>query len=136
MADLIGSDEFVAKFQPASEKPEIPDGVEKLAITVDPEGNILGDTSQIEPHILEQLKSPEAQAQIKEMYESYHNPKSKKPRPLRGYLDEPKPEVKFVEPTRRPSGVTRKDYRKMKQKNFKKWTKAAMAAKRSIDHGR
>lgn len=57
-------------------------------ITVDENGEIIGDTSRIPEHILAQLQSPETQASIKAMYEKRHgNP---------NYPREPLPEPKVI----------------------------------------
>lgn len=52
---------------------EVPlDEVPQVAITVDSDGNIVGDTSAIPAEILAQLQSPESQARIRDLYQSYH----------------------------------------------------------------
>jgi hypothetical protein len=63
---VIGDETFAATVQEKLAAPEtMPDSG---TITVDGQGNILGDTSAIDPAFLAQLQSPEAQEQIKKLY--------------------------------------------------------------------
>lgn len=67
--EVIGSDAFKeaisehgASLPPKEETPELP------TIQVDGKGNIIGDTSTIDPAMLAQLQSPESQSQIKALW--------------------------------------------------------------------
>lgn len=44
-----------------------------LSVTVNRRGEIVGDTSAIDPEILAQLQTPEAQAKIRDQYRSAHD---------------------------------------------------------------
>lgn len=127
MAELIGDEGFVAKFQPSA---EIPAGVEQIPLTVDAQGNVIGDTSHVDPHILAQLSTPESQAKIREMYRSSR------------YQKEPKRTPQYINEGQRrdfthlrPAGMDNKTFRRLRKQTFRKLTKQTIKVQRSINHG-
>lgn len=129
--DLIGDDGFVANFQPSAEAPEIPAGVEQIPITVDSQGNVIGDTSHLDPNILAQLSTPESQAKIRDMYRSSR------------YQKEPARAPKYINEGQRrdfshlrPAGMDNKTFRSLRKQTFRKLTKQTIKVQRSIEHGR
>jgi hypothetical protein len=77
---IIGSDAFQQAIkakskllQPAPDPGAI-SAADAPTISVDARGNVVGDTSGIDPHILEQLQSPASQKQIREMYRQSRYP--------------------------------------------------------------
>ena len=78
---IIGSDSFrevvecdVALLKPPAPQPGAIAAADAPTISVDAKGNVVGDTSGIDPHILEQLQSPASQKQIREMYRQSRYP--------------------------------------------------------------
>lgn len=130
MAELIGDSEFVAKFQPSSELPEIPAGVEQIPVSVDAKGNVIGDTSGIDPHILAQLASPEAQAQIREMYRASRYG-TEEPRPIKLLNEGERRDFTKI----RPQGMDAKTWKRQRKKMFRKFTKETIKVQRSIRNG-
>lgn len=127
--ELIGGEEWKASLtKVVDENP----GIEQKTITVDAQGNVVGDTSDLDPHILTQLQSPEAQAQIRDMYRTSRGMGKEKKREPK-YLNEREDRRPFADT--RPSGVSPKDWRKMGRMRIHKSRKALLKVQRSINHG-
>lgn len=122
---VVGDDKFIERLSGAG-KPEVePEGIAQISVTVDPQGNLIGDTSHLDPHILDQLQTPEAKAMMRSQYRGAR------------YEDEPKRAPKYVnEGTRRdftklrPAGMDRATHRKLKRKVFKDLNKQALRMKK------
>lgn len=134
MAELIGDAEFVAQFQTVEDAPvEIPAGVEQVPVTVDKHGEIVGDTSNIDPGILAQMSTPEAKAQIAEIWrKSKYGKKEDAALPAPRYLNEGyRRDFKNL----RPSGVSSKEFRQKRRKAARKLTKQAIRFMENHQHG-
>lgn len=126
--EVIGGEDWKASL---TKKLDENPGVAQKTVTVDAKGNIVGDTSAIDPHILEQLQSPEAQAQIKDMYRTSRYGKKEKRETK--YLNEREDRRPFAET--RPPGISSKDWRKMGRMRIHKSRKALLKVQRSINNG-
>lgn len=126
---LLGDENFIGQFQAAPD--EDIDGVKQLQLTIDPQGNITGGTSHIPAHILEQLTTPQAMAQMREQYRaSRYAPEP--PRPVR-YINEREDRRLFIES--KPKGVDAKEWRKLQRSKIRASRKAILKTHRSIQHG-
>jgi len=135
MAELIGDPEFVSQFQTAEEAPvEIPAGVEQIPVTVDKHGEIVGDTSNIDPGILAQMSTPEAKAQIAEIWrKSKYGKKDEAQLPPPRYLNEGfRRDFKNL----RPASMSAKDFRKQRRRDARKLTKQAIRFMENQRHGK
>lgn len=135
----IGDERFLRKLSGKVE--DIPDGVEQVSITSDAEGNIIGDTSHIDPQLLAQLQTPERRKQIAEMHEAWKNGGGKLPGQHRN-PPEPKRELRYInEGTRRdfthlrPAGMDAKAFKALRKQQFHRMRKAAIKMQRSLHHG-
>lgn len=121
-AIVIGDEQFIAKLAGKHVEPE---GLQEISVTIDPQGNLIGDTSHIPENILAQLQSPEAQAQMRTQYRDsrYEKDPPRKPKYLNtgGTRDLTK---------LRAAGQTRKEFRAIKSKMFKNLTKQALRMKK------
>jgi hypothetical protein len=109
-------------------------GSEQKVLTVDSHGNICGDTSHIDPHILEQLTTPEARAQIRQMYKDHRGSSSGGRRELKKQMPVPRYLADASAGERRdlrgsvPAGMSKSEAKRLRRK----WTKAAIKQQ----HGR
>lgn len=128
--EVIGGEDWKASL---TKKLDEDPGVAQKTVTVDARGNIVGDTSAIDPHILEQLQSPEAQAQIKDMYRTSRYGKKEKREPK--YLNEGQQRrITNV----RPKGMDRQEtkaFRAAVRKERHRIRKATLKTVRSLNHG-
>jgi hypothetical protein len=109
--------------------------VDQRVVTVDAEGNIQGDTSHLDPAILAQLQTPEAQARIREMYLEHHEGGGRPPRERSGRR-ESRTAARITEGQRdlrslRPPTMSRKEWRQIANKQKSVWRKAARKQQRS-----
>lgn len=116
-------------------KPEPIDGTETRVVTVDADGNIQGDTTHLDPNILAQLQTPEAQERIREMYREYHEGGGRPPRERTGRR-ESRLQPRITAGQRdlrnlRPPTMTRKEWRQFANKQKSAWRKAARKQQRS-----
>jgi hypothetical protein len=105
-----------------------------ISITVNPRGEIISDTTGMPDHILAQLQTPEAQAQMAKQYKEHkyadqHEP----PRPLR-YLNEREDRRLFAD--RKPPGMSGREWRQHCRATFRKSRKTVLKIQRSMRHGR
>lgn len=121
-ATVIGDEQFIEKL---AGNPVEPEGLQELCVSIDPQGNVVGDTSRIPEHILAQLQSPEAKAQMRTQYRDSR------------YEKDPPRKLKYLNTggtrdlTRlRAPGQTRKEFRAFKSKMFKNLTKQALRMKK------
>jgi hypothetical protein len=135
----IGDEQFLRKL--SGDVNQIPEGAEQITITSDADGNIIGDTSHIDPHILAQLQTPQAREQIRDMHESWKNGGGKLPGQHR-HPKEPKREPRYLnEGTRRdfthlrPAGMDAKTFKTLRKQQFRKMRKAALKMQRSLHNG-
>jgi hypothetical protein len=146
---LIGDESFIAKIsgmQPRISQDNHVDeeGREHLQVTVDPEGNLIGDTSKLPANILEQLSTPESKAKMKAQHEAFHNgEKPRVSRVMRGQVDAPKPprylnerEDRRIFVDTKPPGMSTREWRKMGRKRLHKDRKAILKTQRSLHHER
>jgi hypothetical protein len=124
---VLGDEQFIKKLAGEQE----PEGIQQLAISVNPQGEIIGDTSHLDPHILAQLQTPEAQKSMREQYRTsrYGVEEKREPR----YLNEREDRRVFID--RKPKGVDSKAWRKACRKAIRKTGKAARKVLRRMDHG-
>lgn len=126
---ILGDENFIGQF--AAAPGEEPEGIQQLQLTIDPQGNITGDTSHIPEHILAQLTSPQAQAQMRSQYRaSRYAPDP--PKPVR-YINERSDRRVFIEC--KPPEVSSKEWRKQKRAEIRKTRKSILKVHRSINHG-
>ena len=126
--EVIGGEDWKASL---TKKLDENPGAEQKTITVDAQGNVVGDTSELDPAILAQLQTPEAQAQIKDMYRTSRYGKKEKRETK--YLNEREDRRPFAETC--PPGMSRKDWRKMGRMRIHKSRKAILKTQRSLNHG-
>lgn len=131
----IGDEQFLRKL--SGKVDEIPEGVEQVSITSDADGNIIGDTSHIDPHILAQLQTSQAREQIRDMHESYKNGGGRLPR-----QKEPKRELRYLNQGARrdfthlrPAGMDAKAFKTLRKQQFRKMHKSALKIQRSLHNG-
>jgi hypothetical protein len=103
--------------------------VAQLNLTVDKEGNIIGDTSGIPDHILSQLQTPESKAKMAEQYRAYRHGEKEAPRPIR-WIHEREDRRIFAD--RCPPGMSTREWRKLCRKQFRRMTKQALKIQRSM----
>lgn len=130
-AIIVGDDNFIKKLADLDKLKETVDNVEQMSITVDPQGNILGDTSHMDPHILAQLQTPAAQKSMREQYRASRYAEEP-PKPIR-WLNEREDRRLFAD--RRPPNMTPREWRHKCRIAFRKTTKAVLKVKRSMDNG-
>lgn len=126
---ILGDDHFIGQFPAAPH--ELIDGIKQLELRIDPQGNITGDTSHIPEHVLAQLTTPKAQAQMRQQYrDSRYAPEASKPVK---YINERSDRRLFIET--KPKGMDAKEWRKQKRTEIRKSRKAILKVHRSISHG-
>jgi hypothetical protein len=133
--DLFVNGEFVGDIiNVRLTKPEpapmttMPDG--SPIVSVDAKGRVVGDTSAIDPHILEQLADPGTQAQIRALYRDNRYGKKEEAKPPRYLNDGARRDFSHM----RPAGMSAKDFKRYRKTYTRKMTKAAIkmhAAQRS-----
>jgi hypothetical protein len=130
---IIGNDEFIKRMAATSGGDLEANRPETVSIQADDEGNIVGDTSGIPDHILAQLQTPEARAQIakqqKDYRYAYRAAQKEPPRPMR-YLNEREDRRLFAD--RCPPGMTSKEWRKKCRSQFRKMTKNTKKIQKQI----
>lgn len=127
---ILGDDNFIGQFAAAPDE-EI-DGIKQLQLSIDPQGNILGDTSHIPEHILAQLVTPQAMAQMREQYRASRYP-AVEPSKKAGYINEREDRRLFIES--KPKGMDSKEWRKLQREKIRKSRKAILKTHRSIHRG-
>lgn len=143
-AVVIGSAAFARKLaqagkpeptpeEAAAERAEEQKDIEQLAVSIDAHGNVIGDTSHLPEHILAQLSTPEAAKMMREQYRASRYGTPEPPREVR-YVNERQDRRIFADS--KPPGMTTKEWRTQSRARMRKWRKAALKTKRSIDHGR
>lgn len=123
----IGDEKFLSRFGSVE---EIPEGTPQVALTVDKDGNIIGDTSQLSADILAQLSTPEAKASIQAQYRAsrYAPEKPRAPK----YLNQGT--TRDLRAHRLP-GQSRQEFRAQKIKVARSLTKAAIRMKKGNSNG-
>lgn len=145
LQDVIGDEAFAAALQ-QQPQPDAGEPIETPTIQVDAKGNILSDTSTIDAHILEQLRSPETQAQIAAMY---RRSRYGDPEPPRGrYITESGSDaIDQIMGRATGHGVVRRDLtahqiapgrlgRRLQRQYLRKRTKLERASAKEKQHGR
>lgn len=127
---LLGDDNFIGQFSAAPG--EEVEGIKNLELRIDPQGNILGDTSHIPEHILSQLTTPKAMAQMREQYRASRYP-TVEPSKKAGYINEREDRRLFIES--KPKGMDSKEWRKLQRAKIRASRKAILKTHRSIQRG-
>lgn len=107
----------------------MPDG--SPIVSVDSKGNVVGDTSKIDPNILAQLADPATKAKIQQMYRDGRYGKKEEPKPPR-YLNEG---VRRDFSKMKPANMTNKQFKTLRKKAFRELTKKTLKMQRSSYHG-
>lgn len=128
----IGSDAFIKRLAGETAQPEqTPEEAQKLSVSINPRGELIGDTSHLPENILAQLQTPEAQAMMAKQYkESRYGDQKPKSQAARMLHDREDRRV-FIE--RKPPHIDSKTWRKMCRKSIRNTTKAAKKVLRDID---
>jgi hypothetical protein len=108
----------------------------QVLITINARGEIQGDTSAIDPGLLAQLQTPEAQAMMRKQYKDAHASGRRETRTAlaqtrRMVNDGEQRDLRHL----RPAGMTKKEFRRLRKQQFRKWSKATLKAQRSIGNG-
>jgi hypothetical protein len=103
----------------------VPDGDSPVvaSITCDEDGNIVGDTSQLPAHILEQLQTPAAKESIRKQYKASRQGEPELPNPKPRYINEGR-QVNYTH--LKPAHMSSKEFRKYRRQQFRAWNKAAV----------
>ena len=111
----------------------LPEGTQQLAVTVNPQGDIIGDTSHIPDNILRQLQTPEAREQMGQQYREYHRDGGRrkvnveiKPRMLT------KPGERRDMTGLKPPGMSTREFKRFRRLQMRTWSKEAL--KRGREH--
>lgn len=150
-AVIEGDADFLAAME-GKEKPMVlydKDGVEQIPITVDKNGDIVGDLTNVPQHVIDQLSTSEAKARINALWKESKYGKKEPPRPvkyitetivdpIRHGLGDPKAAVfqrrdftalRMADP--RTAGMDARTFRRLKKKAFHKMSKAVLRNQRS-----
>jgi hypothetical protein len=104
------------------------DDTPTVSITCDKDGNLIGDVSHLPDHILSQLQTPESRKMIADQFRAskYGAPAAPPPK----FINDGN-KVDYT--NLKPASMTSAEFRKLRRKSFRKWTKEALKAKRSIN---
>lgn len=130
-AIIIGDEKFIEKMASAGKPKQVDPALEHLAVSINPQGELVGDTSHLPEEILAQLQTPQSMQQMRDQYRASRYGEEPA-RPLR-WLNEREDRRIFAD--RRPPNMTAREWRHKCRIAFRKTTKAVLKVKRSMDNG-